>query len=173
MAAERMQAPALPVIGIIYDSADRPSEAVCRLEEKWGEAAIESEPYSFDFTSYYNEELGDDLLRGWYVFSDLIGEHQISTCKKHTMKLEEEYASGSGRRFNIDAGYITGAKLVLASHKNFSHRIAVEKGIYAEITLRYQKGTWKTHPWTYPDFQPPSRHPWLDKARRLWRQKIK
>lgn len=167
-----MQAPALPLVGIIYPAGRNPREIVDHLEENWSPLAVQGRPYDFDFTAYYRQELGANLKRCWYVFSGLIEEYDLPGCKKETVRLEQQFLQSGNRCFNIDAGYITGAKLVLASHKNFSHRIALEENIYAEITLRYRQGTWYTHPWTYPDFKEPSRHSWLNEARGIWREKI-
>jgi hypothetical protein len=57
------------------------------------------------------------------------------------------------RPLNLDPGYITLAKLVLASTKDHAHRIYLSQGIYAEITLNYRAGSWQPLPWTYPDYR--------------------
>ncbi|MEI8217519.1 MAG: DUF4416 family protein, partial [Elusimicrobiota bacterium] len=54
---------------------------------------------------------------------------------------------------NIDPGYVTPAKVVLASTKDYSHRIYLSDGIYAEVTMMFQKGSYVFLPWTYSDYQ--------------------
>ena len=70
---------------------------------------------------------------------------------------EEEYATTTewpeSRPLNLDPGYVTDAKLVLASTKNHAHRIYLDSGIYAEVTLYYQGRQWKHWNWTYPDYR--------------------
>ena len=60
---------------------------------------------------------------------------------------------GESRPLNLDPGYITLAKLVLASTKDHSHRIYLGQGIYAEITLDLSRGGWQPSEWTYPDYR--------------------
>ena len=62
-------------------------------------------------------------------------------------------ASQLERPLNLDPGYITDSKLVLASTKNHAHRIYLAEGIFAEITLRFQGGQWRPWEWTYPDYR--------------------
>jgi hypothetical protein len=59
------------------------------------------------------------------------------------------------RPLNLDPGYITLAKLVLASTKDFAHRLYLGRGIYAEITLHFRSGAWQPTQWTYPDYRRP------------------
>jgi hypothetical protein len=53
---------------------------------------------------------------------------------------------------NIDPGYLVHERFVLATGKNFTHRIHLAEGIYADLTLIYTKGAFQTLPWTYPDY---------------------
>jgi hypothetical protein len=41
----------------------------------------------------------------------------------------------------------------LASTKDHAHRIYLNDGIYAEVTLAYRRGGWQAFPWTYPDYR--------------------
>jgi hypothetical protein len=45
------------------------------------------------------------------------------------------------RPVNLDPGFIEPSKLILASTKNFSHRIYIGNKMYAEVTLMYEKGS--------------------------------
>ena len=168
-----MRAPALIIAGIIYGPDIVPGQITAALEKKWGKIVVQGKSYPFDSTDYYGAEMGGDLQRCWYVFSNLVDESELASCKIFAMDLEEDYTETGNRRINLDPGYLTGAKLVLASHKNFAHRVCLQEGIFAELTLRFHKGRWKTLPWTYPDLVDFSRHKWLDKGRELWLRKQK
>ncbi|MCP4534749.1 MAG: DUF4416 family protein, partial [Delftia sp.] len=61
--------------------------------------------------------------------------------------------SGPDRPINLDVGYVEPSKLVLASMKNFSHRIYLRDGVYAEVTLMFRKGLWEPLGWTFPDYR--------------------
>jgi hypothetical protein len=57
------------------------------------------------------------------------------------------------RPINIDPGYISMTKLVLASTKNREHRLYLRDGIYAEVTLAFRDQRWQPMGWTYADYQ--------------------
>jgi len=113
-----------------------------------------SEPHPFDFTSYYEQEMGRGLMRAFVALSALIPQEALSEAKHVARRLELEHLDSSGgRRINLDPGLLCAEKLVLASTKNFTHRIYLEKGVFAELTLIFQKGGFRPLPWTYPDYQ--------------------
>ena len=74
----------------------------------------------------------------------------------------------SGRRVNIDPGYLDGARLVLASTKDNAHRIYLGEGIFAEVTLCRRKNTWVGFPYTFPDFRSGVYDAFLDDVRIDW-----
>ena len=57
------------------------------------------------------------------------------------------------RPVNLDPGIIEPSKLVLASTKNFAHRIYIGDHMYAEVTMTYNRGKWESFPFTFPDFK--------------------
>jgi len=131
-----------------------------RLSEEFGPVDIESDVIPFDFTDYYDEEMGRGLLRQFLSFEKLIDPGEIAAIKVRTNALEEQWAATAGlgvkRPINLDPGYVSQSKLVLATTKDYSHRVYLAQGIYAEVTLRYQKGHFTAWPWTYPDYQTPA-----------------
>ncbi|MGA6927708.1 MAG: DUF4416 family protein, partial [Desulfosarcina sp.] len=97
-------------------------------------------------------EMGTPLSRRMIVFKPLIEQLQLAAIKGMTNRLEDKYRQQGGRRVNIDPGYLLPERFVLATGKNFTHRIYVGDGIYADLTLIYRKGAFRTLPWTYPDY---------------------
>jgi len=97
----------------------------------------------FDYTSYYEAEMGTPLFRRLLAFKKLIGQQELPQIKVATNALEGRYMQGGRRRVNIDPGYLLHERFVLASGKNFSHRIYLGSGIYADLTLIYQKGNFQ------------------------------
>ena len=53
---------------------------------------------------------------------------------------------------HVREAHLDGGKLVLATTKNYSHRIYLGDGIYAEVTLIYRNKGYVALPWTYPDY---------------------
>ncbi|MBC2742469.1 MAG: DUF4416 family protein [Desulfosarcina sp.] len=122
------------------------------LQNLLGPVDMVSAWLNFDFTTYYKKEMGAPLSRRLVVFKSLIEQTQLAAIKRMTNELEQKYQRQGQRRVNIDPGYLLPERFVLATGKNFSHRIYIGEGIYADLTLIYQKGAFRTLPWTYPDY---------------------
>lgn len=133
------------------------ARAQAELEKFYGRIDHESGLIPFTFTDYYREEMGEKLWRKFVSFEALIDPRRIAEIKNETNAIEEQMAETEGgavrRRVNLDPGYLTLAKLVLATTKDFSHRLYVGKGIYTEVTLNFRKDGCTYHPWTYPDYR--------------------
>lgn len=114
-------------------------------------------PFPFSRTGYYQPEMGAGLERYWLSFAGIGDACDLARIKRECMQLEDRLRrpleEGGGRRVNIDPGYLTAAKFVLATHKNFSHRIAMGQGVFAELTLCFSRTGMVFHKWTYPDFR--------------------
>ncbi len=122
------------------------------LVEFWGIIDFASEMLPFDHTDYYAAEFGPGLQRQLVTFERLVDPGQLPAIKHQTNDLEWSLAAEGKRRVNIDPGYVSLAKLVLASTKNHGHRLYLGQGIYGEGTLVYQRGHFRSWPWTYPDY---------------------
>lgn len=135
------------------------------LSAKFGALLLESSTIPFDFTQYYHREMGQGLLRKWLLFDAVIEQDRIADIKNATRAVERDFSIGGNRRVNIDPGYITLSKIVLATTKDCAHRIYLNDGIYAEITLLYHKAAWQPQPWTYPDYITETALEFFSKAR--------
>ncbi|MBN1590299.1 MAG: DUF4416 family protein [Pirellulales bacterium] len=132
-----------------------------RAEETWGSVVRESSWFVFDDTDYYAPTMGPGLHKVFWLFDSTAREPfdpaALVDVKRSTNDWEDEYAALSKhddrRPLNLDPGYLTLGKLVLASTKDFAHRIYLGRGIYAEITLYYRHGRWESHPWTFADYR--------------------
>jgi hypothetical protein len=107
----------------------------------------------FTYTEYYNKEMGIGLKRRFLSFKDLVRLETISKVKKLTNNIEKRFSANGKREVNIDPGYVDMAKLVLLSTKDYSHRIHIGRGIFAEVTLHYKGKHFSFWPWTYPDYK--------------------
>jgi hypothetical protein len=144
------------VCGIIASPERDLGQVENLLEEAFGAIDLRSERIPFDRTSYYQHEMGDELAREWVSFKQLIQQDAIADAKLTTSRLEKRLARPDGSRaVNLDPGYIVPPRLVLATMKDFAHRIYVGKGVYAEVTLIYREGAFQPLEWTYPDYRQP------------------
>ncbi|OIO75667.1 MAG: hypothetical protein AUJ85_02440 [Elusimicrobia bacterium CG1_02_37_114] len=155
------------IIGILFPGQEDTGAVEAALVDLYGRIDLKSEVMPFDFTDYYSEEMGGNLLRYWLGFERQILPGDISEIKVKTNEIEDTFGSINGKRkINIDPGYISSSTIVLTSTKNYSHRIYLDKGIYAEVTLIYEHGDFKTLPWTYPDYKTDTAKQFFLKARK-------
>lgn len=129
-----------------------------RLSSSFGPIGIRTPIRPWTYTEYYTKEMGSDLKRVFLFFEKPVEPDRLSNFKIITSDVERYFAvkapSGIFRRtVNIDPGYLTLSKVVLASTKDYSHRIYIGKGIYAEVTLYYQDKSYWPFPYTYPDYR--------------------
>jgi hypothetical protein len=122
------------------------------LAQEWGAVDWESELLPFDHTPFYEREFGAGLVRRIWTFGPLIPPDALAAIKVRTNELERQWTIEGKRRINLDSGYLSMSKLVLATTKNYGHRIYLGQGIYAEVTLHYRDGQFQVWPWTYPDY---------------------
>ena len=129
------------------------------MAQLWGNIDLASDIMPFTYTDYYHKQMGPSLWRKLVSINNLIDPGQLPAVKHQSNDLETKWSQlplgkqlNVDRPINLDPGYIEPSKLVLASTKNYSHRIYIGDSIYAECTLHYHQGTWQSWPFTYPDF---------------------
>ncbi|MBI4245042.1 MAG: DUF4416 family protein [Planctomycetes bacterium] len=140
----------LPFVAITY------SNFPLDLIAKFGEVLVQSKSFVLSkHTDYYKKEMGDSLEKTIYILKQPIAPDAIIKFKLLSFEEENRYSTNNKRTINIDPGYIDLPKVVLTSFKNFSHRIYLADGVYAEVTLIYnkEKNTYTELPWTYPDYK--------------------
>ena len=140
-----------------------------RLTAEWGAIVLASRLYDHEETRFYEKTMGAGLKKCFVAMQQLIDPATLPSCKLASNAWEEEgakrLASDVARPVNIDPGYITEAKLVLATTKDRDHRIYLSQGIFAEVTLHFQAGKWQPRPWTYPDYQRADYHEFFSQCR--------
>jgi len=141
------------ITGITYKDEKIFDDAIKKLSEFYGEIDCHLEPYNFNYTDYYKDELGDNLKKTFISFTKLVDIEELPNIKIQTNEIENEFSKNDKRTINIDPGYIDSGKLVLATTKNYSHRIHLAKGIYGDVHLNIYKGKFKPNSWTYPDYR--------------------
>ncbi|MBN2059734.1 MAG: DUF4416 family protein [Deltaproteobacteria bacterium] len=147
---------AVRLIANLFSSDRQVIKAVSgEMEVLFGPIDWESPWLLFDRTRYYEREMGWPLHRRFVSFERLIMPEGIVAVKLATNKLESKYVQDGNRKINIDPGYISLERLILATGKNYTHRIYLSKGIYADLTLIFHKGSFRPLDWTYRDYSDP------------------
>jgi len=124
------------------------------LEETFSMIEIKSDPYDFsDFTPYYESEMGTGLKKFFVVFSGLQPPESLADYKIKSNQIEAKFITDKSRQINIDPGYVSEAKVVLATTKNYDHRLYLGKGIFGDLHLKFTNKEFQTQPWTYPDYK--------------------
>ena len=169
----REREPAKFVASLLTCRLDLLPEVRQALEQALGNIDYVSPSLPFVQTSYYEKEMGSCLQREIVTFAALRDAGDLSTAKRLTNELEQRWAEGGRRRVNIDPGYITLGKFVLATTKDQSHRIYIGQGIFAEVTLRYRNKSFEPWEWTYPDYGSGPYITLLNELRRQYQQQLK
>jgi hypothetical protein len=174
MATAQPHSPALLILAAFSRYPEALDWARQTANESWGPVALESERFEHRETSYYDATMGPDLQKTFFAFEPLIDPAKLVLCKETSNQWELDYQAlrkhPEPRPLNLDPGYLTEAKLVLATTKDRDHRIYLDRGIFAEVTLHFQRGQWQPRPWTYPDYQRPDYHAFFTRCREYLRQ---
>jgi hypothetical protein len=139
----------------------------------FGEIFKLSDCFSFEYSNYYEPEMGSELLKVFAVYKDFYPIEKAVQTKLNAIAIENETAENGRRTINIDPGYLTLAKLVLTTTKNFDHRIHIGAGIFADVQIRYRNGEFVANSWTYPDYRERSTFEFLKSARLYLHQLVK
>ena len=146
-------------------------------EAAWGKVALVSERFAFEETGFYAASMGTELKKVFFAFRELADPGSLPTWKHLSNGWEQHYALQAhmpeSRPLNLDPGYLTEAKLVLATTKDRDHRLYLDQGIYAEGTLYFHHGAWTNRPWTYPDYQRPDYHAFFLRCREFLRAELR
>ncbi|MCE1248790.1 MAG: DUF4416 family protein [Firmicutes bacterium] len=165
-------------VGMISNNEELFEKAMEKLKPYYGEFDIVSESVPFDFTDYYHPEMGEGLKRKFASFEKLMDPGILPDMKILTNKIEEEFAhtvdeNGYKRSVNIDPGYLNEPKMILASTKDFSHRIYLRDGIFAEITLFWRNKQYQHWEWTFPDYRTQWYKDWFTSLRKRYLEQVK
>jgi hypothetical protein len=165
------------IVGILGCNEQAVNAAVEMIKAKFGNCDLESPVWPFRHTEYYANETGKEIVKKFVTIEKLILPDKLAAIKHKTNKMEKALVGmlkcDLSRPVNIDPGYIEPSKLVLASTKNFSHRIYIGKKIWAEVTLIYNKGQWQSFEYTFPDHKEDRYHGFFGQTREKLVQQLR
>ena len=172
MGAIKQPSPVKFFIAVLFEDHSVLNQVLPQLENEFGPIEWTSEEIDFVQTDYYRD-IGEKLKRVFLVFHDLMDPGYLADRKIFTNTIETSTGNDQKpRKINLDPGYFDGGKIVLATTKNFSHRIYIGKGIYAEATIRWEKGDFRPFEYTYPDYASQEYRPALIHIRNLYRSSL-
>jgi len=162
--------------GILFLEQDACEEAISLMELGYGPADVRTESLPFTATNYYSEEMGHPLFRVFVSFETLIQPGLLPDIKLETNRIEKtlrEKTGAAGRPVNLDPGYLSAYQIVLASTKNYAHRIFLRDGIYGEIEFFFKREGIRCLEWTYPDYRSEKYHRIFLRIRSIYLKQIK
>ena len=160
------------IIGLFTSQESRFSQVKQLLEKKYGSIDLVSPVMDFTHTKYYEQEFGSNLKRIFFSFERLINTEAMYKLKLYTGNIEKRLMHRSKRQVNIDPGYVSLAKLILLTTKDYSHRIYLKKDIYAEVTLKFEGNSFIPWPWTYPDYRTNEYIKFFNKVRQIYKAQV-
>ena len=153
MSSVKVPLPVKLVMSLIFSSEELLSSVSSDIVELFGQIDFVSERFPFYHSKYYEEEMGKNLERIFIAFGFFFPRDTLPTVKTKTNKMEMKYSDPSGRRgVNLDPGILTLHNFILATGKDFSHRIYLGEGVYGDLTLIFRSKTFVPLQWTYPDY---------------------
>lgn len=173
MGIVKRRPPVKLIVGFIFKEDRILHKAKVLLEKHFGKIDFESQTLDFVHTDYYKKEFGPGLKRRFVSFKKLIAPDSLAKIKKITRHLEKKLSYKQARLINLDPGYLDLSKLILATAKDYQHRIYLKHGIYAEVTLFYQNKTFNPWEWTYPDYKQQQYLAIFNQIRDIYRRQIK
>jgi len=139
----------------MYSSIEIYNKVSSILTEKFKEIKKESNEYNFDqFTSYYEKEMGKNLVKRFLIFNHNTNKEDLIKIKKQTTEIEKEFSKDGNRTINLDPGYLNEKELVLASFKKgTNYKEELGEGVYAHKVLEFKDGKAEIFWHTFPDYR--------------------
>ncbi len=163
--------PAFLVMGILLAAGEEPDPVLHRIEAEFGPVRSATPWQPFDSTRYYEREMGPGVRRAFLWVGDPVDPSILADLKERSNRLEGVWTGPQGRRrANLDPGVLGLANLVLATGKPATHRVYLARGIYAEVEYRFERGSFRPLPWTYPDYRAPETIAFFNRVRESYRQ---
>ena len=161
------------ISSLFSSQANLIDRVILKMEGLFGPTDWMSPAFFFDRTKYYEKEMGWPLHRRFISFKTLVRPQDIVEIKWKTNDLENKESQGGKRKINIDPGFVALERLVLATGKNYTHRIYLSKGIYADLTLIFQRGSFNPLAWTFKDYGDPEIIDYFNEIRERYKRQIR
>lgn len=160
-------------LSAIYNDPVPMDKCIKSFMERFGAVDFSSRELPFLSADYYHAEMGKPLKRRYYTFKNLVNPGDMIDIKLFTNSREQKTACEGNRCVNLDPGVVSMINLVLATGKPASHRPYLGRGIYADLALVYERGSFQSLPWTYPDYMDREMIAFMNRIREAYKADLK
>ncbi len=161
------------IIAVLISKREMLNKLINILKENFGPVDFKSKLLEFNYTEYYNLEMGNKIERFFLSFQNLINPENLPDIKILTNEIENSFLVDKKRKINLDPGMLSVKRLILATSKDNGHRIPMQKGIYGEVTLLFINKKFQSLPWTYIDYQSEEYSKILKEIRIMYKNNLK
>ena len=161
------------IIAVLISQPDMFEKLQKKLTSAFGQIDYKSEFLDFNYTNYYDREMGSSIKRVFLSFKSLVSPDRLADIKIQTNEFENSFLKEQERKVNLDPGMLSVKRFMLATTKDNGHRIPLQKGIYGEVTLLFVNKNFKALPWTYIDYQSEEYSKILKSIRAIYKDNLK
>lgn len=165
MGVPKSPSPAALFVAVLFAPTVSYDDVRAEVTREFGDILEASPVFPFNYSEYYSAEMGGNLQKVFFLLARLIDPAALVDWKLHAQEVEARYTANAQRQINFDPGCLDASKLVLATTKNYDHRIYLGRGIYGDVQLRYRLQKFHFNEWTYPDYRDPEHFTFFEKAR--------
>lgn len=120
-------------------------------EEQYGKS-FSLVPSINPLNPYYSKEMGQQLSRIFFLSTNSFPREYLLSTKLLSLSWEDKWKADDKRMVNVDIGFLSQENFLLATTKNYSHRVYLGQNIFSDLTYYFHQGELQTLPWTYPDY---------------------
>lgn len=162
------------IFGVMWNQATDPVNVISFLENTWGEIESQSVVFDFGFTDYYLDESGPNLKKQYIALRNVVDINHIPEIKINSNILENKFFTlDDHRSVNLDPGYISEAKLVMATTKNLPHRVYIGLNMFADLQMIYKKPSFRPTPWAFGDIKQDALIAFFNEVRENYMRQLK
>jgi hypothetical protein len=152
--------PVLLVVAVFWQPKfEENFKAMFKSAQEWTglefglEVGKSSAVFDFTQTTYYEGEMGKELKKVFVQLGKPVSRDSLASFKVRAREIEDQFSTDEGARLvNIDPMLISVENVIVASSKNFPHRLYLGQGVFGDLQLIRRRTGYEALPWTYKDY---------------------
>jgi hypothetical protein len=150
--ALKSPSPARRVLAVMWRPDFDIEKTLPMINQAFGDFASDTGPFEFSHSGYYEAEMGSGLCKRFIEIKGLQPRDSLADWKLKTTEFEHRFEAEGKRPLNVDPMLVSMENVVIATSKNFPHRVYLREGVYGDLGLIRRKGGFEALPWSYADY---------------------